>query len=68
MGSSNETSHFGPVVNPWQNKNNPSEKLVPGGSSGGSAAAVAEGSCVASMGTDTVVLLDNQQVYVVWLD
>ena len=53
MGSSNETSHFGPVVNPWQNKNNPSEKLVPGGSSGGSAAAVAEGSCVASMGTDT---------------
>ena len=53
MGSSNETSHFGPVVNPWQNKNSPSEKLVPGGSSGGSAAAVAEGSCVASMGTDT---------------
>ena len=53
MGSSNETSHFGPVVNPWRNKNKPSEQLVPGGSSGGSAAAVAEGSCVASMGTDT---------------
>ena len=53
MGSSNETSHFGPVVNPWKNKNSPTEKLVPGGSSGGSAAAVAEGSCVASMGTDT---------------
>ena len=53
MGSSNETSHFGPVVNPWKNKNCPTEKLVPGGSSGGSAAAVAEGSCVASMGTDT---------------
>ena len=53
MGSSNETSHFGPVVNPWKNKNSPTEKLVPGGSSGGSAAAVAEGSCIASMGTDT---------------
>ncbi|MDA8694998.1 Asp-tRNA(Asn)/Glu-tRNA(Gln) amidotransferase subunit GatA [Alphaproteobacteria bacterium] len=53
MGSSNETSHFGPVVNPWKNKNSPTEKLVPGGSSGGSAAAVSEGSCVASMGTDT---------------
>ena len=53
MGSSNETSHFGPVVNPWRNQNKPSEELVPGGSSGGSAAAVAEGSCVASMGTDT---------------
>ena len=53
MGSSNETSHFGPVINPWKNKNSPTEKLVPGGSSGGSAAAVAEGSCVASMGTDT---------------
>ena len=53
MGSSNETSYFGPVVNPWKNKNSPTEKLVPGGSSGGSAAAVAEGSCVASMGTDT---------------
>src|SRR6056300_264296 len=53
MGSSNETSHFGPVVNPWKNKNSPTKKLVPGGSSGGSAAAVAEGSCIASMGTDT---------------
>jgi aspartyl-tRNA(Asn)/glutamyl-tRNA(Gln) amidotransferase subunit A len=53
MGSSNETSHFGPVINPWKNKNEPNNNLVPGGSSGGSAAAVAEGSCVASMGTDT---------------
>jgi len=53
MGSSNETSHFGPVINPWKNKNEPKSNLVPGGSSGGSAAAVAEGSCVASMGTDT---------------
>ena len=53
MGSSNETSFFGPVKNPWKNKNAPTEDLVPGGSSGGSAAAVAEGTCVASMGTDT---------------
>ena len=53
MGSSNETSFFGPVKNPWKNKNALAEDLVPGGSSGGSAAAVAEGSCVASMGTDT---------------
>jgi aspartyl-tRNA(Asn)/glutamyl-tRNA(Gln) amidotransferase subunit A len=53
MGSSNETSFFGPVKNPWKNKNIPTDDLVPGGSSGGSAAAVAEGTCVASMGTDT---------------
>ena len=53
MGSSNETSFFGPVKNPWKNKNIPTDDLVPGGSSGGSAAAVAEGICVASMGTDT---------------
>ena len=53
MGSSNETSYFGPVINPWKNKNSQKDNLVPGGSSGGSAAAVAEGSCVASMGTDT---------------
>ena len=53
MGSSNETSFFGPVKNPWKNKNVPTDDLVPGGSSGGSAAAVAEGICVASMGTDT---------------
>ena len=53
MGSSNETSFFGPVKNPWKNKNFPTDDLVPGGSSGGSAAAVAEGTCVASLGTDT---------------
>src|SRR3979409_1724151 len=40
MGSSNETSWFGPVVNPWRRKGS-NAKLVPGGSSGGSAAAVA---------------------------
>lgn len=47
MGSSNETSHFGPVRNPW----NP--QLVPGGSSGGSAAAVAARLAPAATGTDT---------------
>ncbi len=47
MGSSNETSWFGAVRNPW----NPD--TVPGGSSGGSAAAVAAGICIAATGTDT---------------
>ncbi len=47
MGSSNETSHFGPVKNPW------STDCVPGGSSGGSAASVAARLAVAATGTDT---------------
>jgi aspartyl-tRNA(Asn)/glutamyl-tRNA(Gln) amidotransferase subunit A len=47
MGSSNETSHFGPVRNPWD------QRLVPGGSSGGSAAAVAARMAPAATGTDT---------------
>ncbi len=52
MGSSNETSHFGPVTSPWRRKgaNTP---LVPGGSSGGSAAAVAAHLCLGATGTDT---------------
>ena len=47
MGSSNETSHFGPVRNPWD------RRLVPGGSSGGSAVAVAARMAPAATGTDT---------------
>ncbi len=52
MGSSNETSAYGPVISPWRRKGG-TEPLVPGGSSGGSAAAVAAHLCVAATGTDT---------------
>jgi len=52
MGSSNETSCFGPVINPWR-RNGSDAKLVPGGSSGGSAAAVAAHLCLGATGTDT---------------
>jgi aspartyl-tRNA(Asn)/glutamyl-tRNA(Gln) amidotransferase subunit A len=52
MGSSNETSHFGPVVSPWRRRGTDA-KLVPGGSSGGSAAAVAAQLCLGATGTDT---------------
>ena len=52
MGSSNETSAFGPVVNPWR-RGGSDAPLVPGGSSGGSASAVAAGLCLGATGTDT---------------
>ncbi|WP_336056331.1 Asp-tRNA(Asn)/Glu-tRNA(Gln) amidotransferase subunit GatA [Nitratireductor sp. CH_MIT9313-5] len=52
MGSSNETSYYGPVVNPWR-ADGSDEKLVPGGSSGGSAAAVAAALCAGATATDT---------------
>ncbi|MEX0286114.1 MAG: Asp-tRNA(Asn)/Glu-tRNA(Gln) amidotransferase subunit GatA [Paracoccaceae bacterium] len=52
MGSSNETSCYGDVVNPWR-RGNEDTPLTPGGSSGGSASAVAADLCLAATGTDT---------------
>jgi aspartyl-tRNA(Asn)/glutamyl-tRNA(Gln) amidotransferase subunit A len=52
MGSSNESSVFGPVVSPWRRRGS-NTPLVPGGSSGGSAAAVAAMLCAGALGTDT---------------
>ena len=58
MGSSNETSAFGPVVSPWRRKDLQTQdfdgaKIVPGGSSGGSSAAVAARVCLGATATDT---------------
>ena len=52
MGSSNETSYFGPVISPWRRAGSEAP-LVPGGSSGGSAAAVAAKLCFGATATDT---------------
>lgn len=55
MGSANITSHYGPVLNPWSGKDPAAapRKLVPGGSSGGSAASVSGRFAIAATGTDT---------------
>src|SRR5665213_139910 len=57
MGSSNTTSYYGPVENPWRRQSNDgrgdNRPLVPGGSSGGSAAAVAAHAALGATGTDT---------------
>ena len=52
MGSSNETSYYGPVISPWRRRGS-NTALVPGGSSGGSAAAVAARLCFGATATDT---------------
>jgi aspartyl-tRNA(Asn)/glutamyl-tRNA(Gln) amidotransferase subunit A len=53
MGSSNETSAYGPVISPWKRKDGGNAALTPGGSSGGSAAAVSAGLAAGVTGTDT---------------
>ena len=53
MGSSNENSYFGEVASPWRRNDGGNAKLAPGGSSGGSAAAVAARIAPAATGTDT---------------
>ena len=53
MGSSNETSAYGPVISPWRRSDGGNAALAPGGSSGGSSAAVAAGIAPAATGTDT---------------
>ncbi len=53
MGSSNINSHFGEVINPWKRKSDPSVKLTPGGSSGGSSTAVSGYMAMGATATDT---------------
>jgi aspartyl-tRNA(Asn)/glutamyl-tRNA(Gln) amidotransferase subunit A len=53
MGSSNTSSHYGNVINPWRSKASPATDLVPGGSSGGSASIVAARAAMGATGTDT---------------
>jgi aspartyl-tRNA(Asn)/glutamyl-tRNA(Gln) amidotransferase subunit A len=53
MGSSNCTSYFGPSTSPYRDRSRPEVALTPGGSSGGSSAAVAANFCISSIGSDT---------------
>jgi len=53
MGSANTTSAYGNVISPWKRNDSPDAQIVPGGSSGGSAAAVAARIAMAATGTDT---------------
>ncbi|RYE06069.1 MAG: Asp-tRNA(Asn)/Glu-tRNA(Gln) amidotransferase subunit GatA [Rickettsiaceae bacterium] len=53
MGSSNMTSYFGKVISPWRLKENPNQDIVPGGSSGGSSAAVSALIAMSALGSDT---------------
>ena len=53
MGSSNETSYFGNVISPWRRSDGGNADLAPGGSSGGSSAAISARLCPAATGTDT---------------
>lgn len=53
MGSSNETSHFGNVISPWRRSDGGNAPLAPGGSSGGTSAAISARLCPAATGTDT---------------
>jgi aspartyl-tRNA(Asn)/glutamyl-tRNA(Gln) amidotransferase subunit A len=53
MGSSNETSAYGPVISPWKRNDGGNAALTPGGSSGGSAAALSAGLAAGVTGTDT---------------
>ena len=53
MGSSNETSAYGPVLSPWRGRQGANAALTPGGSSGGSAAAVSANIAAGATGTDT---------------
>ncbi|MEO5641670.1 MAG: amidase family protein, partial [Sphingomicrobium sp.] len=53
MGSSNETSAYGPVISPWRRNDGGNAAITPGGSSGGSATAVSAGLAAGATGTDT---------------
>lgn len=53
MGSANLNSAYGPVINPWRSSAEPDKDFVPGGSSGGSAVAVAAGICLGTTASDT---------------